>query len=160
MGTSLCDKAGYKYAMLENGNEIWCGTTAKLVSAPPAECNVRCKGDPYAYCGGGYRGNAFIRVDYEASNTDLGDVTATNANPVAEPTGAPNGTATGTPAPSATPTEPLPAGWVNRGCSMDYDSPRALDRGAVQFPTNNTNPLCANYCASKGFKFAVRPFYP
>lgn len=157
MGTRLCNDAGWKYAMIENGNEIWCGSQATLKSAPGSECNVRCKGDPYAFCGGAYRGNAFIKVDYEASNTDLGGVSATSANSVAAPSGG-SPTSTGAPTASPTPTEALPAGWVALGCSVDQDSPRALDRGAVSYPTN-TNPICANYCASKGFKYAVSLFF-
>jgi hypothetical protein len=155
MGTSLCDKAGYTYAMIENGNEIWCGNTAKLVSAPPSECNVRCKGDPYAFCGGAWRGNAYVRVAYDATNTDPGGVTATSANTVATPTGSPTTISTTTAGPSAVPTENLPSGWIWRGCSVDQDVPRALNRGSDQYPANNTNPGCALRCASKGFKFAV-----
>jgi hypothetical protein len=66
MGTKMANDAGYKYAMVENGNELWVGNNAKLVSAPPSECNVRCGGDPVAFCGGGWRGNAFVKVSHDS----------------------------------------------------------------------------------------------
>ncbi|OCF37563.1 hypothetical protein I316_00689 [Kwoniella heveanensis BCC8398] len=61
-----CAAQGYKYAGVEYGEQCMCGniaSTATLKAAPTTQCNVACKGDAKAMCGGSWRVNLFHLKD-------------------------------------------------------------------------------------------------
>jgi hypothetical protein len=125
-----CAAKGFIFAGLEYGVECHCGNTLKSTAAPASECNVRCAGDQWSWCGGGYRANV-----YRAP----GAPTTASAVP------------TGTPTPIAA--SALPTGWSALGCHVDDGSNRALNRGSYQ-SNNLTIPDCIASCSSKGLPYA------
>lgn len=59
--TSACGAAGYHLAGIEYGSECWCGNALQNggsyvdVDSQTTECNFRCSGDKYSFCGAGNR---------------------------------------------------------------------------------------------------------
>ncbi|ETS75434.1 hypothetical protein PFICI_12378 [Pestalotiopsis fici W106-1] len=58
--TSACGAAGYRLAGVEYGSECWCGNTLQGGSfvdtdSQTTQCNFRCAGDKYSFCGAGSR---------------------------------------------------------------------------------------------------------
>ena len=59
MCVSRCDQLGYGSAGVQN-KECWCGNTdVPVEKAPESECNRRCPGDQWAYCGAAYRNTLY-----------------------------------------------------------------------------------------------------
>lgn len=129
--TASCASRGFSYAGVEYGQECWCGNKANLNSAPESECNVRCAGDQWSFCGGGYR----IQI-YKAAGAST-----TTAAP------------TVTAAPTPFPANSLPSGWTALGCHVDSGSSRALNGGATN-PDKLTIPDCIASCSAKGMPYA------
>jgi hypothetical protein len=126
-----CASRGFAYAGVEYGVECHCGSAkAVLNSAPASECNVRCGGDQWSFCGGGYRMNM-----YRSPSAP----TTTYVAP------------TGTPTPIAA--SALPTGWSALGCHVDDGSKRALGGGSST-SNNLTIPACIASCAAKGMPYA------
>lgn len=128
--TASCAAKGFIFAGVEYGTECWCGNTLKSTAAPDSECNVRCGGDQWSWCGGGYRLNV-----YRAASAP----TTASAVP------------TGTPTPIAA--SALPTGWSALGCHVDDGSNRALNRGSTS-SNNLTIPDCIASCSAKGMPYA------
>jgi hypothetical protein len=129
--TTSCSSRGFLYAGLEYGGECWCSQGyPKGQTAPDSECNVRCLGDQFSFCGGGYRMNV-----YRAANAP----TTTSSIP------------TGTPTPIAA--SALPTGWSTLGCHVDSGNNRALNGGATN-SNNLTIPACIASCSAKGMPYA------
>lgn len=128
---SSCANRGFNYAGLEYGSECWCSKAAPVGSAAPAsDCNVRCSGDQWSFCGGGYRMNVY---------RSPAAPTTTSAVP------------TGTPTPIAA--SALPTGWSTLGCHVDNGSNRVLNSGATS-SNNLTIPSCIASCSAKGLPYA------
>ena len=126
-----CASRGFPYAGVEYGTECHCGSAkAVMNSAPASECNVRCAGDQWSFCGGGYRMNM-----YRSSAAP----TTTYVAP------------TGTPTPIAS--SALPTGWSALGCHVDNPNTRALGGGSSN-SNNLTVSSCIASCAAKGMPYA------
>ncbi|PHH80346.1 hypothetical protein CDD82_1818 [Ophiocordyceps australis] len=65
---AACEKQGFPFAGTEYGGECWCGVvlandTAKVGDA---ECNIGCRGDGKATCGGASRLNLYVAKELES----------------------------------------------------------------------------------------------
>lgn len=81
MCVNKCEELGYTSASVQYGKECWCGNTT--VAATPAtdkECDVRCPGDVWAFCGGSYKANLFRKELPKPVTTTSAAPTTTSAN--------------------------------------------------------------------------------
>jgi hypothetical protein len=121
-----CASKGSIFAGVENGIDCWCGSRLQGTAAPASECDVRCSGDQWAFCGGRNRINVFRSS--------------------AAPT-------TYAPAPTPIAASALPTGWSAQGCYQRGPAPQGLDGGTTSYK-GLTVPMCLASCAAKGMPWA------
>jgi hypothetical protein len=154
-------------AGLQQGTLCWCGNaTGPPVMAPETECNYRCPGDLWSFCGGVWRSSLFSLVDWNASNQPSVSASTTTIQPIMVTVTPMTATTTSTPVPT-TPAPPAasssapapssgvyaPPGWSYVGCNGEPSGGRALTGAGLYMP-QMTLESCTAFCADKGFIYA------
>ncbi|KAK1993041.1 WSC domain-containing protein [Colletotrichum falcatum] len=140
----------YVFFGTEYGRECdagYCGNELQSTSktAPLTECNMKCAGNPYQYCGDGSR----LELYRVSSSSSTSAATA----PEPSPSSVASATSTSSPTSSvpALAHKPTVSPFTLVGCWTEGDGVRALGQKNYASGDNMTLEHCASYCS--GYKY-------
>ncbi|KAF9873914.1 glyoxal oxidase precursor [Colletotrichum karsti] len=116
--------AGFTYFGTQWSRECWCGNTLPTVTAPEADCSMRCTGSNSETCGGS------LRLSVYGPNANAPANTNTNVATVVPPATISN--------------------FAYQGCYSDNVPQRVLS-GATKFDAVMTLEMCALFCGTSNY---------